>query len=125
MIYRVTARFKPATAGELRRRLDDGTIAAQQPDGQEMVDSLRRAVVKDDGGVMWSERCYCQPPLAHERATILDHYFDDIVTTVSDSGGVLAAYSTGFEPVPEPSSFALFGLGLLGLGGYRARKRRK
>ena len=45
MIYRVTARFKPATAGELRRRLDDGTIAAQQPDGQEMVDSLRRAVV--------------------------------------------------------------------------------
>ena len=29
---------------------------------------------------MWSERCYCQPPLTHERATILDHYFDDIVT---------------------------------------------
>jgi len=80
VIYRVTARFKPATAGELRRRLDDGTIAAQQPDGQEMVDSLRRAVVKDDGWVMWSERCYCQPPLTHERATILDHYFDDIVT---------------------------------------------
>ena len=80
MIYRVTARFKLATAGELRRKLDDGTIAAQHPDGQEMVDSLRRAVVKDDGEVMWSERCYCQPPLTHERATILDHYFNDLTT---------------------------------------------
>ena len=78
-IYRVTARFKPATAEELRRKLDDGTIGAQQPDGQEMVDALHRAVVKDDDTVMWSERCYCQPPLAHERATVLDHYFDDIV----------------------------------------------
>ena len=22
--------------------------------------------------------CFCSPPLAHERATILDHYFDDV-----------------------------------------------
>ena len=58
MIYRVIARFRTDTAAELRRRLDDGSIAAQQPDGQELVD----------------------PPLAHERATILDHYFNDIVT---------------------------------------------
>ena len=80
MIYQVTARFKAATAGELRRKLDDGTIAAQQPDGQEMVDSLHRAVVTHSGEVMWSELCYCEPPLAHERATILDHYFDDLTT---------------------------------------------
>ena len=80
MIYRVIARFKTDTAAELRRRLDDGSIAAQQPDGQEMVDSLHRAVVSESGDVRWSERCYCDPPLAHERATILDHYFDDIVT---------------------------------------------
>ena len=79
-IYRVTARFKTDTAGELRRRLDDGTIAAQQPDGQEMMDSLHRAVVQDDGQVIWSEQCFCPSPLAHERATLLDHYFDDIVT---------------------------------------------
>ena len=80
MIYRVPARFKPATAAELRRKLDDRSIAAQQPDGQEMVDSLHRAVVSESGDVRWSELCYCDPPLAHERATILDHYFDDIVT---------------------------------------------
>ena len=79
-IYRVTANFKTDTAVELRRRLDDGSIAAQQPDGQEIVDSLHRAVVTDRGEVMWSERCFCQQPLAHERATILDHYFDDLTT---------------------------------------------
>lgn len=80
MIYRVTATFKPATSAELRRKLDDGTIAVQRPDGQEMVDSLHRAVVQDNGQVIWSEQCFCPTPLAHERATLLDHYFDDIVT---------------------------------------------
>ena len=79
-IYQVTARFRTDTAAELRRRLDDGSIAAQQPDGQEMVDSLHRAVVTHSGQVKWSEQCFCQPPLAHERATILEHYFDDLTT---------------------------------------------
>ena len=80
MIYRVIARFKTDTAAELRRRLDDGSIAAQQPDGQEVVDSLHRAVISESGEVQWSELCYCDPPLAHERATILDHHFADIIT---------------------------------------------
>ena len=80
MIYRVTAQFKPATAEALRRQLDDGSIAAQQPDGQEMVDSLHRAVLRDNDEVVWSEQCYCTPPLAHERATILDRYFDILAT---------------------------------------------
>ena len=80
MIYRVTATLKLTRSAELRRKLDDGTIAAQQPDGQEMVDSLHRAVVQHDGQVIWSEQCFCPSPLAHERATILDHYFDDIMT---------------------------------------------
>ena len=80
MIYRVTARFRPDTAAELRRRLDDGSIAAQEPDGQEIVESLHRAVVTESGEVQWSEMCFCDPPLAHERATVLDRYFDGIAT---------------------------------------------
>ena len=80
MIYRVTARFKTETAVDLHRRLDDGSIAAQQPDGQEIVDSLHRAVITRSGDVRWSETCFCSPPLAHERATVLDHYFDAITT---------------------------------------------
>ena len=80
MIYRVTARFRTDTAAELRRRLDDGSITAQQPDGQEIVDSLHRAVVTPSGDVQWSEMCFCASPLAHERATILDRYFDAVTT---------------------------------------------
>ena len=78
MIYRVTARFRTDMAGDLLRRLDDGSIAAQRPDGQEIVDSLRRAVVTGSGEVQWSEMCFCDPPLAHERATVLDDYFESV-----------------------------------------------
>ncbi len=80
VIYRVTARFRNDTAADLRRKLDDGSIAAQQPDGREIVDSLHRAVVTRSGEVQWSEMCFCNPPLAHERATILDRYFDGVTT---------------------------------------------
>ena len=80
MVYHVRARFRTSTAEEFRRTLLDGTIASQQPDGQEMVDSMNRAVVTASGDVEWSELCYCQPPLAHERQTVLDHYFDNITT---------------------------------------------
>ncbi len=77
-IYRVTARLKADTAGNLRRKLDDGSIAAQQPDGQEMVDAFGRATVTKSGDVRWSETCYCPTPLAHERATVLDRFFEDL-----------------------------------------------
>lgn len=80
MIYRVTARLNPDTAAELQRKLTDGTIAEQKPDGREMVASMGRAVVLPGGDVTWSETCYCDTPLAHERATVLDLHFDDLVT---------------------------------------------
>ncbi len=85
MIYRVRARFREASAQEFRRKLTDGTIAGQKPDGQEMVDSMHRAVVSDAGTIEWSEVCYCPSPLAHERQTVLDHYFDDITTEPIES----------------------------------------
>lgn len=84
MIYRVTGRFRTESAAELRHRLDDGSIARQQPDGQEIVDSLRRAVVTDTGAVQWSEQCFCDPPLAHERSTVLDRYFNGLSTEPID-----------------------------------------
>ena len=79
-IYRVTARFKTKTAEDLRRKLDDGSIAAQQPDGQEMVAAFGRATVTESGDVRWSETCYCPTPLAHERATVLDRFFENLTT---------------------------------------------
>ena len=84
MIYKVKARFKNESADEFQRKLLDGTIASQEPDGPEMVDSMNRAVVKESGEIEWSEQCYCEPPLSHERHTVLDRYFDDISTEIID-----------------------------------------
>ena len=85
MIYKVNARFKEASAAEFQRKLLDGTIAEQKPDGQEIVDSMNRAVVKGSGEIEWSELCYCDPPLAHERKTVFDTYFDHISTQAIES----------------------------------------
>ena len=80
MLYSVTARFKPETAGDFLQRLTDGTIENQKPDGKEIVASMKRARIGDDGLVRWREVCYCPAPLQHERETVLDHFFDDIET---------------------------------------------
>ena len=80
MIYHVQATFRESTAAELLTKLTDGSVAAQRPDGSEIVRSLERAVVNTDGRIEWSERCYCSPPLAHERETVLDSHFDEITT---------------------------------------------
>ncbi len=81
MIYHVEARFRADTAKEFLAKLTDGSIANQRPDGAELVASMQRAVVNDRGQVEWSELCYCDPPLAHERSTVLDLHFDDIQTS--------------------------------------------
>lgn len=80
MIYHVTARLRPKMATAFLQKLSDGTIAAQRPDGAEIVASMKRAVVRDDGSVEWSEMCFCNPPLAHERSSVLDTYFVDMRT---------------------------------------------
>ena len=78
MFYFVTAQLRVETAADLRRALRDDTIRTQQPDGREIVDAMARAVVTADGTVEWIELCYCETPLAHERQTVLDRYFDRI-----------------------------------------------
>ena len=57
--------------------LNDGTIETQEPDGREIVSSMQRAVMKA-GRVEWHERCYCSPPLRHERANVYDEFFADM-----------------------------------------------
>jgi hypothetical protein len=80
MIYHVRAKFDNDTAADFLEKLTDGTIASQKPDGAEMVASMKRAVVNENNEVEWSEMCFCPSPLYHERATVLDHHFEDIVT---------------------------------------------
>ena len=80
MHYTVSAQLIPATATELHRKLTDGTIEAQEPDGREIVASMKRAVIDDEGVVRWSEVCYCPTPLQHERETVYDQHFTHIET---------------------------------------------
>jgi hypothetical protein len=80
MYYTVTAHFKPETAAEFLGKLTHGTIETQKPDGNEIVASMKRAVIDNNGVVRWSEVCYCPTPLQHERATVYDNFFDNIQT---------------------------------------------
>ena len=84
MIYKVRAKFKISTAAAFLDRLTDGSIEDQRPDGAEMVEAMHRAVVRPDGTVEWSEQCYCPTPLAHERETVLDTYFEHFATEEID-----------------------------------------
>jgi hypothetical protein len=72
MLYAVSAKLIPDRGPEFHTRLTDGSIAAQRPDGAEIVAAMQRARVAPDGTVRWTETCYCPAPLQHERATVLD-----------------------------------------------------
>ena len=80
MFYRVTAKLRQDTSVELHKKLHDGTIRNQQPDGEEIVDALNRAVVTESGFTRFSIKCFCSSPLAHERLTIFDQHFEQLRT---------------------------------------------
>ena len=82
MFYRVTARLKAETATDYLRKLTDGSIQSQPPDGPEIVAAMNRAVLTEKGNVLWSELCYCSTPLAHERETVFDEHFEGLETEV-------------------------------------------
>ena len=93
MHFVVTARLLPDTASDLLKKLTDGTIEGQKPDGREIVASMKRAKVDEHGIVHWSEVCYCPTPLEHERETVYDLHFTDLTTEEVDG-------HTEFEGVP-------------------------
>lgn len=84
--YLVTSTAKPDTLGRLRSRLDSGEIRAMRPFGRALDESLRGARLRADGRVVWEENDYCTPPLAMERAAVLDHHFDDIAVETVERG---------------------------------------
>lgn len=76
--YLVTARPKTDRLQELRQRLDAGEIARMRPFGNALEESLRGAKIDQAGYASWEEEDYCSPPLAMERAAVLDHYFAEL-----------------------------------------------
>lgn len=86
--YLVTARPDPTQLGELRARLDSGEIRAMRPFGIALHEGLDGARVAGGGLVQWEEEDYCRPPLAMERAAVLDRYFSDLrVEPVAEGEG--------------------------------------
>jgi hypothetical protein len=64
---------------ELRERLDSGEIEDMEPFGCAMTRALENARFDlTSGEAVWIEEDYCSPPLAMERAEVLDEYFGEI-----------------------------------------------
>lgn len=88
--YLVEATPRDHRIDELKRKLEDEAFAKLRPFGPTLSHSLRNARRRPDGTVIWEEEDYCTPPLAQERAAVLDRYFDAIEV----------------EPVPEEEGWA-------------------
>jgi len=63
---------------ELARRLRAGEFRDMRPFGRALTASLEEARVGPDGRAVWEEEDYCSPPLAEERAAVLDAYFREL-----------------------------------------------
>jgi hypothetical protein len=94
--YLVTASPREELLEELRTKLARDEFVTLRPFGRALSSSLRRARRLPNGRAMWEEEDYCQPPLAEERAAVLDRYFDGLSVE-------LVAEGTGWtliEPMP-------------------------
>ena len=84
MIYSVKARFIEEKTREFYQKLTDGTIKNQEPDGNEIIESMKRAKITAPNVIEWSEMCFCSTPLKHERETIYDNFLIDFETARID-----------------------------------------
>lgn len=75
--YLVRARPRRGKLDELQVRLQQDAFLDLQPFGRALTRGLRGARMEGDGAV-WEEEDYCSPPLAEERAAVLDGYFEGI-----------------------------------------------
>lgn len=63
----------------LRKELELGKISKLRPFGEALHHGLKNSRFDSvTGYAMWVEEDYCSPPLAMERESVLDRYFDDI-----------------------------------------------
>jgi hypothetical protein len=83
--YLVRAKVKD-DLDTLRARLDSGEIHQMTPFGTALDYSLKNARVEVDGWIVWEEEDYCRPPLAMERAAVLDAYFTDLSVETVERG---------------------------------------
>ena len=87
MLYKVRAKIIEENLGKFYKKLIDGSIDNQRPDGKEIIASMKRAKLLKSGVVEWFENCGCSTPLQHERETQYDYYFSKITTELVDGFG--------------------------------------
>jgi hypothetical protein len=86
--YLVSAIPKHGRLEELGERLAREEFVPLRPFGPTLSRSLKHARIRRDGVAVWEEEDYCRPPLAEERAAVLDDYFHDLrVEPVSEGAG--------------------------------------
>lgn len=68
MRYLVKAKVKPDKSKELLDSINDGTLGQGSIAGDEYFYNMNEARVSGDGIATWVETCFCDPPLAEERA---------------------------------------------------------
>ena len=73
----VRARPKGELLADLKKELNSGKISKIRPFGEELQHGLQNARMHA-GYACWVEEDYCSPPLAMERRSVLDRYFEDI-----------------------------------------------
>jgi len=84
MIYSIKARYIEKKMAEFYQKLTDGTIQNQKPDGQEIINSMKRAKITESNVIQWSEMCFCPTPLKHERETVYNNFLTDMQIKVID-----------------------------------------
>ena len=84
--YLVTAEPKADRVADLLKKLEQRAYLDLQPFGRSLNCALQNTRLRDDGGAVWEEEDYCSPPLAQERAAVLDDFFDDLCVTAVNPG---------------------------------------
>jgi hypothetical protein len=86
--YLVSAVPRQDLMDDLSARLGRDEFTGLRPFGPTLSRSLKAARLRPDGAAIWEEEDYCRPPLAEERAAVLDRYFFDLrVEAVSEGEG--------------------------------------
>ena len=78
--YLVRAKPKKERLETLKEEVNSGKISKLKLFGQALQYSLENARVDTESRdyALWIEEDYCSPPLAMERESVLDQYFNDI-----------------------------------------------
>ncbi|HEY3011574.1 MAG TPA: hypothetical protein VGJ36_02415 [Gemmatimonadales bacterium] len=84
--YLVSAVPRTDLIANLEARLAAGEFLPLRPFGQALSVSLQAARRRPDGTAVWEEEDYCRPPLAQERAAVLDEYFDRLAVERVERG---------------------------------------